>query len=114
MVKAKKVKEGSIMQKQRRLKLTPLQRDILVKVLYVTQKYFQPEQMKKMQALREKTKEARKCKLYLNDEEFDCAVKSLNAMRNEFLEAGKNSTCFDRILPVSYTHLDVYKRQRLC
>ena len=86
------------MEKQRLLKLTPLQQKILAKVFLVTQKYFRPEQAERMQDLREKTQGLRKGRLYLNDEEFDCTVQSLNAIRNEFLEAGKNSTCFDNIL----------------
>ena len=98
MVKQRQRKKGENVEKQRLLKLTHLQQEILAKVLLVTQKYFQPGQAERMSALREKAQVARKGRLYLNDEEFDCAVQSLNAIRNEFLEAGKNSTCFDRIL----------------
>ena len=89
------------MEKQRLLKLTPLQQKILAKVFLVTQKYFRPEQAERMQDLREKTQGLRKGRLYLNDEEFDCTVQSLNAIRNEFLEAGKNSTCFDEHPPAA-------------
>ena len=58
------------MTKRRLYKMTPLQRDILAKVLVETQKEFPPEQAEKMQVLRERTRQAHKCRLYLDDEEL--------------------------------------------
>lgn len=86
------------MEKQRLFKMSALERDILAKVLDDTKKDFQPAQAEKMRALRDKTRQAPKCRLYLDDGEFDCAVQALNAIRSEFLSAGKSSTCFDRVL----------------
>ena len=86
------------MTKQRLFKMTPLQRDVLTKVLCDTQKEFSPVQAEKMQALREKAEKSHKGRLYLNDEEFDCAMQALNTIRNAYLSAGRSSACFDRIL----------------
>lgn len=86
------------MTKRRLYKMTPLQRDILAKVLVETQKEFPPKQAEKMQVLRERTKEAHKCRLYLDDEELDYAVRAVNSVRSGFLAAGKATGGFDRVL----------------
>ena len=77
------------MTKRRLYKMTPLQRDILAKVLVETQKEFPPEQAEKMQVLRERTRQAHKCRLYLDNEELDYAVRAVNSVRSGFLAAGK-------------------------
>ena len=86
------------MEKQRLLKMGVVEQGLMVKALDHTQESIQPEQAEKLQMLLDRTRQASKGKLYLNDEEFDCAVKAISSIRNAYLSAGKSSGGFDRVL----------------
>ena len=99
MVNLKKQRKAGIpMEKQRLFKMSALERDILAKALDDTQKEYHPKQAEQMRALMDKTIQAPKRKLYLNDDEFQWAVFALNSVRNTYLSAGRSSGGFDRIL----------------
>ena len=84
------------MEKQRMLKMSQLEQDMLVKALCDTQSDVQPEQAEEMRSLAAKTAPRRR--LSLSDEEFGRAVQALNRKRNAYLSAGRSSVGFDRIL----------------
>ena len=85
------------MEKQRMLKMSQLEQDMLVKALCDTQSDVQPEQAEEMRSLAAKTVRAPRRRLYLSDE-FGRAVQALNRKRNAYLSAGRSSVGFDRIL----------------
>ena len=91
-------KAGVPMEKQRMLKMSQLEQDMLVKALCDTQSDVQPEQAEEMRSLAAKTVHAPRRRLYLSDEEFGRAVQALNRKRNAYLSAGRSSVGFDRIL----------------
>ena len=66
------------MEKQRMLKMSQLEQDMLVKALCDTQSDVQPEQAEEMRSLAAKTVRAPRRRLYLSDEEFGRAVQALN------------------------------------
>lgn len=86
------------MEKQRMLKMSQLEQDMLVKALCDTQSDVQPKQAEEMRSLAAKTVCAPRRRLYLSDEEFGRAVQALNRKRNAYLSAGRSSVGFDRIL----------------
>ena len=86
------------MEKQRLLKMGVVEQGLMVKALDYPQENIQPEQAEKLQMLLDRTRQAPKGKLYLNDEEFDCAVQAISSIRNDYLSAGKSSGGFDRVL----------------
>lgn len=86
------------MEKQRLLKVDETVRRLMVKALDHAQKDARPQQAAVIQGLMEKTVQAPKGKLYLNEEEFQTAKLALNEMRNVYLAQGRSSGGFDRVL----------------
>ena len=86
------------MTKQRLVKMTGGDQNILVKALRSAQESVGPELSGRLQALIDKALAAPKRRLYLSDEEFGRAVQALNRKRNAYLSAGRSSVGFDRIL----------------
>lgn len=86
------------MEKQRLLKMGIVEQGLMVKALDHTQENIRPEQADKLRMLLDKIRQAPKGKLYLNDEEFDCAVQAISSIRNAYLSAGRSSGGFDRVL----------------
>ena len=91
-------KEGIAMTKQRLVKMTGGDQNILVKALRSAQESAGPELSGGMQALIEKTVNAPRCRLYLSDEEFEKAALSLNGMRNAYLAENRSCGGIDRLL----------------
>ena len=91
-------KAGLVKEKQRLFKMGMLERNFLVKALCDAQKASGPETSGEGQSLIDKTVNAPKGKLYLNDTEFQWAAQSLNGMRNAYLSAGRSSGGIDRVL----------------
>lgn len=86
------------MEKQRYLKMGILEQNFLVKALLEAKRDIGEDLSTKVQALIEKTLHAPKRRLYLTDEEYEWAARSLNIMRNSYLSAGRSSGGIDRVL----------------
>ena len=86
------------MTRQRLVKMTYGDRNILVKALQSAQGSIGPEVSGKLQALMNKALAAPKRKLYLSDEEHQYATLSLNRMRNAYLAADRSCGGIDRLL----------------
>ena len=86
------------MEKQRYLKMGILEQNFLVKALLEAKRDIGEDLSTKVQALIEKTVRAPKRRLYLIDEEYEWAARSLNIMRNSYLSAGRSSGGIDRVL----------------
>ena len=86
------------MTRQRLVKMTYGDRNILVKALQSARGSIGLEVFEKLQALMNKTLAAPKRKLYLSDEEHQYAMLSLNGMRNAYLAADRSCGGIDRLL----------------
>lgn len=86
------------MTRQRLVKMTYGDRNILVKALQSARGSIGLEVFEKLQALMNKTLAAPKRKLYLSDEEHQYATLSLNGMRNAYLAADRSCGGIDRLL----------------
>ena len=86
------------MTRQRLVKMTYGDRNILVKALQSARGSIGPEVSGKLQALMNKTLAAPKRKLYLSGEEHQYATLSLNGMRNAYLAADRSCGGIDRLL----------------
>ena len=86
------------MEKQRYLKMGILEQNFLVKALLNAKMDVEEDISAKVQVLIEKTVRAPKRRLYLTDEEYEWAARSLNIMRNSYLSAGRSSGGIDRVL----------------
>lgn len=86
------------MTRQRLVKMTYGDRNILVKALQSARGSIDPEVSEKLQALMNKTLAAPKRKLYLSDEEHQYATLSMNGMRNAYLVADRSCGGIDRLL----------------
>ena len=78
------------MTKQRLVKMTGGDQNILVKALRGAQESVEPELSGRLQALIDKALAAPKRRLYLSDEEYQYAALSLNGMRNDYLAAERS------------------------
>ena len=86
------------MTKQRLVKMTGGDQNILVKALRSAQESVEPELSGRLQALIDKALAAPKRRLYLSDEEYQYAALSLNGMRNDYLAADRSCGGIDRLL----------------
>lgn len=86
------------MTKQRLVKMTGGDQNILVKALRGAQESVEPELSGRLQALIDKALAAPKRRLYLSDEEYQYAALSLNRMRNDYLAADRSCGGIDRLL----------------
>ena len=86
------------MTKLRMVKMTGGDQNILVKALRGAQEEAEPELSGKLQTLIGKALIAPKRRLYLNDEEYQYAMMSLNGMRNDYLVADRSCRGIDRLL----------------
>lgn len=86
------------MTRQRLVKMTYGDRNILVKELQSARGSIGLEVSEKLQALMNKTLAAPKRKLYLSDEEHQYATLYLNGMRNAYLAADRSCGGIDRLL----------------
>lgn len=86
------------MTKQRLVKMTGGDQNILVKALRGAQESVGPELSGRLQALIDKALAAPKRRLYLSDEEYQYAALSLNRMRNDYLAAERSCGGIDRLL----------------
>ena len=75
-----------------------LEKNFLVKALCDAQKSSGSETSGEVQSLINKTVNAPKGKLYLNDEEYQYATLCLNGMRNDYLAADRSCGGIDRLL----------------
>lgn len=98
MVVVKKRKEGIAMTKQRLVKMTCGDRNILVKALRSAQESVEPELSGKLQLFIDRILSMPKRRLYLNDEEYQYATLCLNGMRNDYLAADRSCGGIDRLL----------------
>lgn len=86
------------MEKQRLFKMTDIEKNMLVRALSDKQKRVGADRCSEVQALVEKTEQAPKNRLYMNEIEFQWVEIALNDFRNTYLAAGRSSGGIDKVM----------------
>lgn len=86
------------MEKQRLFKMTDIEKNMLVRALSDKQKRVGADRCGEVQALVEKTMQAPRNRLYMDEIEYQWVEIALNDLRNAYLAVGRSSGGIDKVM----------------